>query len=178
MEDNRLKRNVNLNRSNRAGEDASRAPAHEMMAGSVERKRAFRNEWQQEALPIPPEIPGFHLCWLSTTNSYDPIHKRMSMGYVPVKAEEVPGFEHLKVKSGEHVGFISVNEMLLFKLPMEIYQDAMTQLHHEAPMEEQEKVAMQQEQLLNARDSNGKNLGMVEGDGMKFDMTRQAPLFE
>ena len=178
MSDDRLKRNVNANRESRASQDLSRQPAHEVMANSAERKRAFRAEWQQEALPTPPEIPGYHLCWLSTTNPYDPIHKRMGMGYILVKAEEIPGFEHLKVKSGEYVGCVSVNEMILFKLPMEIYQDAMVQMHHEAPMEEQEKVAQQQEQLLNARDSNGKNLGMVEGDGMKFDMSRQAPLFE
>jgi hypothetical protein len=44
-------------------------------------------------------------------------------------------------------------------------------------MEEQEKIKVQQDQLLNAKDSNGKRLGQVEGDGMQFDQSRQAPVF-
>ena len=101
----------------------------------------------------------------------------MRLGYVPVKAEEVPGFENYRVKSGEHEGFVAVNEMLLFKLPNDIYQEMMTELHHYAPMDEQEKVKVQQDQLLNAKDSDGRRLGQVEGDGMKFDQTREVPLF-
>jgi len=31
--------------------------------------------------------------------------------------------------------------------------------------------------LLNARDSNGKKLGSYEGDGMDFDLSRDAPIF-
>ena len=54
----------------------------------------------------------------------------------------------------------------------------MREMHHDAPMDEQTKIKIQQEQLLNAKDSNGKRLGQVEGDGMEFDLTRQAPIFE
>ena len=85
-------------------------------------------------------MDGWHLCWLSTTNSYDSIDKRMRLGYVPVKADELPGYEDYRVKSGEHVGFISCNEMLLFKLPMDIYQEVMTYHHHDKPREEAEKI--------------------------------------
>jgi len=68
--------------------------------------------------------------------------------------------------------------MLAYKIPLEVYQDIMREMHHDAPMDEQTKIKVQQEQLLNAKDSNGKRLGQVEGDGMDFDLSRQAPLFE
>jgi hypothetical protein len=67
--------------------------------------------------------------------------------------------------------------MILYKMPNEVYQEIMAEMHHYAPMEEQEKIKVQQDQLLNAKDSNGKRLGQVEGDGMQFDQSRQAPVF-
>lgn len=176
--DNRLKKNNNAGRESRAIDDSSRAAPEEKMVSSEERRRMFRSEWMQEALPTPPPIEGFHLCWLSSNSQYDPIHKRIRMGYIPVKAEELHGFEHMKMKAGEHEGFVACNEMLLYKLPMEIYQEIMAEMHHNAPMDEQEKIKVQQDQLLNAKDSNGKRLGQVEGDGMNFDLSKQAPIFE
>ena len=138
----------------------------------------FRSEWLQEALPTPPEIPGYHLCWLSSSNQYDPIHKRMRMGYEPVKADELPGFEHLRVKAGENVGFVSCNEMLLYKMPEELYQQIMYELHHQAPLEEQEKIKVQQEQLLGARDSRGRSLVSIEGESMESNANVNMPTFE
>ena len=176
--DNRLKKNTNAGRESRgATADKSREAPEEGFASSQERRRMFRSEWVQEALPTPPEIPGFHLCWLSTTNQYDPIHKRLRMGYTPVKAEELPGFENYHVKAGEQEGFVACNEMVLYKMPEEVYQEIMAEMHHYAPMDEQEKIKVQQDQLLNAKDSNGKRLGQVEGDGMEFDLSKQAPVF-
>lgn len=177
--ENRLKKNTSAGRESRgATADASRKAPEEKFVSSEERRRMFRSEWLQEALPTPPEIPGFHLCWLSSTNQYDPIHKRLRMGYTPVKAEELPGFENFRVKAGEHEGFVACNEMILYKMPEEIYQEIMMEMHHNAPLDEQEKIKVQQDQLLSAKDSNGKRLGAVEGDGMNFDQTAQAPQFE
>ena len=176
--DNRLKRNNSAGRESRAIDDESRSAPETKMVSSEERRRMFRSEWQQEALPTPPAIPGFHLCWLSTTNQYDPIHKRMRMGYTPVKAEEIQGFENYRVKSGEQEGLLSVNEMVLYKLPEDLYQEMMAEMHHYAPMDEQEKIKVQQDQILNAKDSDGKRLGQIEGDGMNFDLTRAAPTFQ
>ena len=176
--DNRLKKNTNSGRENRGAiVDKTRAAPEDSFASSAESRRMFRSEWMQEALPTPPEIPGFHLCWLSSTNQYDPIHKRLRMGYTPVKAEELPGFENYHVKAGELEGHVACNEMILYKMPNELYQEIMAEMHHYAPMEEQEKIKVQQDQLLNAKDSNGKRLGQVEGDGMQFDQSRQAPVF-
>jgi hypothetical protein len=175
--DNRLKKNLNAGRESRATHDESRQSPESNFALSQERRKMFRDEFMQESLPTAPDIPGFHLCWLSTTNQYDPIHKRMRIGYTPVKVEEVPGFENYRVKAGEMEGFIACNEMVLYKLPEDIYQDYMAEVHHYAPLDEQEKIKVQQDQLLNARDSKGRALGQVEGDGMNFDLSREAPVF-
>jgi hypothetical protein len=167
--DDRIKKNLSAGRETRASQDASRAAPEEGFVSSQERRKMFRSEWLQEALPSPPPIPGFHLCWLSSNNQYDPIHKRVRLGYQPVKADELPGFDTYKVKAGEHVGFVACNEMLLYKLPEDIYQEMMLELHYHAPMEEQEKIKIQQEQLLGERDSNGKTLVTIEGNGVDFD---------
>ena len=55
--------------------------------------------------------------------------------------------------------------MLLFKLPMDVFQEVMTHMHHDKPREEAEKIKIQLESLQ-GRDSNGKSLLGVEGDGM------------
>jgi hypothetical protein len=109
-----------------------------------ERAEAFRDRWQNSALPDVPQgtIPGFHLCWLSTTNNYDSIDKRMALGYEPVKAAELgKGFEALgKMSSGKFEGCVSCNEMVLFKLPEEIYQEVMRMMHLEDPLEHQRNI--------------------------------------
>ena len=112
-----------------------------------ERLDAFRDKWQNSALPDIPEnaIPGMHLCWLSTTNQYDSIDKRMALGYEPVKASELgKGFESLgKMSSGKFEGCVSCNEMVLFKLPEEIYQEVMKMMHLEDPLEHQRNITAQ-----------------------------------
>ena len=173
--DDRLKKNSVRSRETRSSMDDSRASPESNFALSQERRRMFRDEFLQEALPKAPDIPGFHTCWLSTTHQYDPIHRRMRIGYTPVKADEVPGFENFRVKVGEMEGFVACNEMVLYKLPIDIYEAYMAEVHHYAPMDEQEKIRVQQDSLLNARDSNGRKLGEIEGDGMQFDLSRPVP---
>jgi hypothetical protein len=97
------------------------------------------------------------------------------MGYQPVAIEEVPGFESFKVKAGEHTGFIACNEMLLYKLPQDVYQNIMEEFHHWAPQDEADKIRVQAENLQGARDSNGRRLGQVEGEGMN-DLNKPMPV--
>ena len=112
-----------------------------------ERLEAFRDKWANTALPDIPGglIPGMHLCWLSTTNQYDSIDKRIALGYEPVKAAELgKGFEALgKMNSGKFEGCVSCNEMVLFKLPEEIYQEVMRMMHLEDPLEHQRNITAQ-----------------------------------
>jgi hypothetical protein len=178
MQDDRLKKDLSLGgRESRAKQDSQRAPASNELASQQERRSMFRSEWTQESLPKPPDIPGFHPIWLSTTNGYDPIHKRQRVGYTPVTMDEVPGFENFKVKAGEHSGFIACNEMLLYKIPLDIYQEIMQELHHYAPQDEADKIRVQAEQQV-GRDSRGRNLGMVEGEGINnLDKPMPVPVF-
>jgi hypothetical protein len=177
--DSRLKKTLNAGgRESRSSQDSSRAAPEEAFISKQERRKMWSDEWTQSALPKVPDIPGWHLCWLSTTNGYDSIDKRMRLGYVPVKADELPGFDNYRVKAGEDIGFIACNEMRLYKLPMEIYQEVMTQMHHEAPNEESDKVQVQVEQLQGNRDSSGRSLGSVEGEGFgNLNRNVQTPVF-
>lgn len=177
--DSRLKKTLDAGgRESRSSQDLSRAAPEEAFISKQERRKMWSDEWTQSALPKVPEIPGWHLCWLSTTNGYDSIDKRMRLGYVPVKADELAGFDNFRVKAGEDVGFIACNEMRLYKLPMEVYQEVMTQMHHEAPNEEADKVQIQIEQLQGNRDSSGKSLGSVEGEGFgNLNRNVKSPIF-
>jgi hypothetical protein len=163
--DERIKKTQDATRLTRSAEvQPAREAADASLVSSQERRKMFR-EFSQEALPTPPAIPGWHFIWLSTTNQYDPIYKRERMGYEPVKAEEVPGYTNYRVKSGEFEGLVAVNEMLLFKIPQDIYQEIMEEYHHNMPLEEEEMLKANIEKMAD-RDSSGKRLGSIEGDGI------------
>lgn len=178
--DSRLKKSLSAGgRENRSSQDQARAPVEDKFISTQERRKMWSDEWTQSALPKLPDLPGWHLCWLSTTNSYDSIDKRIRLGYVPVKADELPGFDNYRVKAGEHVGFVACNEMLLHKIPLDVYQDIMQQMHHELPNDEADKIRVQVENLQGARDSSGKSLTQVEGEGFgDLDRNVRAPVFE
>ena len=176
--DSRLKKSLNTGgRESRASLDSSREAPEEMFVSADERRKMWKEEWVQSALPPAPDLPGWHVCWLSTTNSYDSIDKRLRLGYTPVMADEVKGYENWRVKAGEHSGYVACNEMLLFKIPMETYQDIMAHFHHDQPLEEANKIKMQAEQSV-GRDSRGRALGQVEGEGIEqLDKPLPAPSF-
>ncbi|MFM2095249.1 MAG: hypothetical protein RIS70_2373 [Planctomycetota bacterium] len=178
--DSRLKKSLSAGgRMDRSSQDLERGAPEEKFMSAQERRKMWSDEWTQSALPKVPEIKGWHLCWLSTTNSYDSIDKRIRLGYVPVKADELPGFDNYRVKAGEDIGFIACNEMRLYKIPMDVYQDIMLQMHHEAPMEEADKIRVQVENLQGARDSSGKSLGRVEGEGFgEIERSVPTPVFQ
>jgi hypothetical protein len=141
----RIKRDLEDRLLDRVEETKERIANDDPSAASKkERVAAFRDKWQNSALPDLPNgiIPGFHLCWLSTTNNYDSIDKRLALGYEPVKASDLgKGFENLgKMNAGKFEGCVSCNEMVLFKLPEEIYQEVMRMLHLEDPLEHQRNI--------------------------------------
>ncbi|MCA3700187.1 MAG: hypothetical protein IOB84_10415 [Brevundimonas sp.] len=114
-----------------------------------------RERWQNNVLPTPPQIPGYRTIWLSTTNQQDSIARRTQLGYQPVKPEDVPGFELATLKTGDYAGMIGINEMLLFKLPEELWQVYMEELHHTAPQENIEALRYTAEQFQETVLSNG-----------------------
>lgn len=162
--DERLKKSSGpATRADRSAADQEREGKDGTVMSVEERRRLMRSEWAQEVLPTPPSIPGWHFCWLSTTNSSDPIYKRIQKGYEPVKAPEIPGFMQFRVDQGEFEGCVACNEMLLFKIPEELYQDVMSYFHHELPHNEEEMLRANAEKVVSGSDSNGRELGEVEG---------------
>lgn len=142
-------------------DDDSRASITAMSEDEVE---AFLlNEFMNQVLPTPPPIPGYHLCWLSTTNQYDTIASRMRLGYVPVTQENIPHFKAVTLQTGEYAGCVAVNEMLLFKIPESTYQKIMKVMHHDKPAIEEDRLRVNLEQLQ----QNDKGHPMIAemGDG-------------
>lgn len=179
--DERLRKTAGEDRAHadRQNADLERENATGLSLDQEERRRMFREEWLQEALPKPPDILGWHTCWLSTTNSYDPIHKRLRLGYVPVRPSEIPGFEKLVTRSADYGDCVTCNEMILFKIPVKIWQEIMEEFHHYMPMEEEGKIRAQVDQLKEGmRDQRGNQVRVFEEDGMReIGVSRKAPTF-
>ena len=62
------------------------------------------------------------------------------MGYEPIKQSDIPGWGHSSIQTGEWEGCIGVNEMVAFKLPLNLYEQYMRHNHHDAPLAEEEKL--------------------------------------
>lgn len=138
-----------------------------------ERSQFLRDEFTSSSLPSIPPIPGMHMCWLSTNNQYDTIMKRMRLGYRPVLATELPpGYHSLSMKTGEFPGCVAVNEMVLFKIPEEVYRALMKTFHHDMPQDEADKLKRTWEQLKSGELTNAGPLVKEIGDGSE-ELTRR-----
>ena len=82
-----------------------------------DRLQMFLETFANSSLPQLPPIPGYHQCWLSTTNTKDTIHARLRIGYELVRPDEVPGYHNLNLANGEYAGCVGINYMVLAKLP-------------------------------------------------------------
>ncbi len=160
--DERLKKELGVGRQSREMEDRQVTENREVT--DDDRLEMFRAQLFNDALPDLPNIPGYHMCWLTTTNPRDPIHRRIQLGYEPIKASEVPGMEFASIKTGEWSGMIGVNEMIEFKLPEALYQRFMQEAHHDAPLREENKLAETAEIMRQQAEGSGSTL--FEGDGL------------
>lgn len=167
--DERLKREVgDTGRRSRVTEDRDaqeRAVTQDRTLSEDDRLQMFRQQLFNDALPDLPKIPGYHVCWLTTANPRDPIHRRIMLGYEPVKASEIPGFEYTSLKTGEWEGCIGVNEMVAFKLPESLYQAFMKEAHHDAPAREAAGLVHQLDVLKEQADRDKGQI--IEGDGIE-----------
>lgn len=174
MSDERLKKSAAEGRDNRAMQD--RAVTENRAISDDERVEMFRQQFFNSSLPDLPKLPGWHLCWLTTTNPRDSIHTRMRLGYEPVKPEDIPGWEYATLKTGDWQGFIGVNEMLAFKLPMSLYEKFMREAHHDAPQREEDKLKETAEFMeAQARSSKSR---ITLGDGSAEIGREREPSFE
>jgi hypothetical protein len=163
VSDDRLKKELDVGRQDRAMIDRQVAENREV--SEDDRLEMFRAQLFNDALPDLPDMPGYHVCWLTTTNPRDPIHRRIQLGYEPIKAAEVPGMEFASIKTGEWSGLVGVNEMIAFKLPMSLYQKFMQEAHHDAPLREENKLAETAEIMRQQAEGSGSTL--FEGDGLQ-----------
>ena len=171
MSDERLKKSADESRESRAMKD--RAVVENRVISDDERIEMFRQQFHQSSLPDLPTIPGWHTCWLTTTNPRDSIQMRIRLGYEPIKPEEVPGWEYVTIKTGEYQGLIGVNEMLAFKLPVNLYEMYLREAHHDAPLREENKLAETAEYM--AQQANASNSRISMGDGnMEIGQRREA----
>jgi len=138
MNDERTKKSAD-NRDTRAMND--RSVTEDRAISDSERVEAFRQQMFQSALPDLPKLTGYHTCWLTTTNPRDPIQARLRLGYEPIKPEDIAGWEYLTLRGGSWDGFVGVNEMLAFKLPLTLYEAYMKEAHHNAPLQQEEGIA-------------------------------------
>lgn len=170
--DERLKKDMGVARRSRELDDQTVSGDREL--SDDERLEMFRTTLFDAALPDLPDIPGFHVCWLSTTHPTDTIHKRIRLGYQPIQAADIPGMDFASVKTGEWAGLVGVNEMVAFKLPMRLYQAYMKEAHFDAPNREAGKLTDTADFLREQANRDGGKL--IEGDGLQdLRRTSSAP---
>jgi hypothetical protein len=160
--DDRLKKELGVSRRSRGMDD--RHVTEDRVITDDERLEMFRMQLYNDALPNIPEIPGYHVCWLTTSNPSDTIQQRFRLGYELIRGEDVPGMELVTQKTGEYAGCIAVNEMIAAKLPNSLYQRFMKEAHYDAPLREEEKLAETAELMREQAERSGGRL--LEGDGM------------
>lgn len=170
--DDRLKKEQGADRRSRELDD--RVVTENRELSDDERLEMFRSASHNGVLPDLPKIPGYHVCWLTTNNPSDSIHNRIRvMGYQPIRTEDIPGWEHTSLKTGEWAGCVGVNEMIACKLPERLYQGYMQEAHYDAPAREDGKLTDTADFLKNQADRDGGRL--IEGEGLQ-ELRRGKPL--
>ena len=155
-------------RQDRAMEDRAVTESRDVPLDDDARLELFRSQFVQAALPSLPNVDGWHMCWVSTTNDRDTIPLRLSLGYVPVKLEEIAGWRGgsiQSIKSGELAGWVNHNEMVAMKIRQELYLKYMDEAHHAAPAREDMKLIYTADRLKEQSQSQGGDL--MVGDGIE-----------
>lgn len=149
MKNHPMERTVRTNAPEARGdrgvsEDTQRAQ-DDGLVSDEEFSRLLNEDFDDAALPKPPVMPGWHLCWVSTTSNYDTPARRQRLGYLPVRmAEYQEKFDPTNGRSlVGHEGFVTCNEMLLMKIREERYQQIMLHYHHKQPLREEAGIVEQ-----------------------------------
>lgn len=172
--DGRLKKSGDTAREDRQLQD--RAATEKRELSDDDRLEMFRAQFFNAALPDLPQIDGYHVCWLTTSNPRDSIVGRLRLGYELIKASDIPGYETISVKTGEYVGCVGVNEMVAAKLPNSLYQRYMNEAHHAAPAREDEKLAETARTIRQQAQQLGADVAV--GEGLEeLQIQRPAPVF-
>lgn len=170
------------NREDRAMKD--RAITQRRQLTDEERVELLKRAHFQSSLPNLPRIPGYHVCWVSTTHPNDTPQGREQLGYTYIKREEVPEFTFVDAKSAEFPGVVSWREMIGMKLPLHLYQAFMEEVHHNEPVRQEEGIyndalaAGEQAAQSAKRGGRMRNPVVESGDGTDvLGQAREAPNF-
>lgn len=177
--EDRLRKTSSVSRDDRAMEDRAVTENREMT--DADRIELFKMQLFQNVLPDLPKIPGYHVCWLSTTSQNDTILSRERLGYTPITRADIPGWDYDKVslKTGEYAGLIGLNEMLAYKITDKLYQAYMTHSHHTAPNEQDGKLVADIDQISQQAKSGKSYVQTQEGlDTIKENLSKRAPVFD
>ena len=161
--DDRLKKELGDSRRSRGQTDRMTTENREYTED--ERLQMFRMQLYNDRRPNLPDMPGFHVCWLTTANTGDTIQTRSRMGYELIRAEDVPGMDLIVQKTGDYVGCIMVNEMIAARLPMSLYLRYMQEAHHDAPLREEEKLEDTAQLMRDQAERSGGRL--IESEAMR-----------
>jgi len=142
-----------------------------------ERFALFQSSIVQSVLPNLPPMPGYHLCWLTTTNPRDSIAMRVRMGYELITQDMIAGWRGESLKSGEYKGVISVNEMVAARISLRLYNRYMVEVHDTLPRAEEEKLRAVVTGLKDAAQTVGTRIA-EEGDGTADIVQRARPMPE
>lgn len=167
-------------REDRAMSDRAITQRRQLTDG--ERVELLRRANFQSSLPNIPRIPGYHVCWVSTTHSNDTPQGREQLGYTFIAREEVPEFTYTDQKSGDFPGIVTWREMVGMKIELHLYQLLMEELHHNEPARQSEKIyneALQAgETAAQAAKRGGKMRAPVVDTGTEeLGQARDAPNF-
>jgi hypothetical protein len=137
----------------------------------------FMDSFDESALPDLPIMPGYHLFWATTMNQHDSPARRARMGYTPIRVDELPGWEGSSAKAGEYAGCVVVNEMVAMKIPISLYNRYMKKLHHDMPLEEDQKLTSTIDMLREEAEAKGSRIVEV-GDGTASIVQGARPMQE
>jgi hypothetical protein len=147
-----------------------------------ERVELLKRASFQSSLPNLPRIPGYHVCWVSTTHPNDTPQGREQMGYTYIMRAEVPEFTYSDQQSDNFPGVVSWREMIGMKIPLADYQFYMEYLHHNEPARNAEGIYNEALQAGETAAQAAKRGGrmrapVVEAGTEELGQARDAPNF-
>lgn len=127
----------------------------------------LENQLRSNVLPNPPQIPGVHWLWASTTNTQTPIAFYLNLGYTFATHQDVQGMMSVQRQhSAEYGEYVTHNEMILLKCPEEAYKKIMDYFHRIKPDDEARRLRSAIERVKHevGTDASGRPLVMEAED--------------
>ena len=169
-----------VSREDRAMKDRAITQRRQLTDG--ERVELLKRANFQSSLPNLPRIPGYHVCWVSTTHPSDTPQGREQLGYTFITRAEVPEFTYTDQKSDDFPGCVTWREMVGMKIPLSTYQLFMEELHHNEPARSEESIFNEALQAGEVAAQSAKRGGKmraptVEAGTEELGQARDAPNF-